>query len=61
MTGLRRSAGRKPVATRPAIPSVTYNDEIDPKAFKRLRKAVAEINDPAHKRCLIEGFDLPTD
>jgi len=59
MTGPRRSTGRKPVATRPAIPAVSYNDEIDPQAFAKLKGAVADINDPAHKRCLVEGIDLP--
>lgn len=61
MTDVRRGAGRKPVATRPAIPAVSYQDEISAEAFEKLRKAVADVNDPAHKRCLIDGIDFPTD
>lgn len=53
-----RQTGRKPVATRPPIPSVDYYDEISGEAFAKLREAVAELNAPARKRCLVEGLNL---
>ena len=61
MTGIRRKAGRKPVAVRPDVVPLEYDDEISGKTFQKLKEAVKDINDPAHKRVLVDGIDWPDD
>lgn len=59
MNNARQKGGLRPVAIRPAIPRADYHDEISPEQFEKLRKAVADINDPRFKRTRISGFDWP--
>ncbi len=59
MNGARPKGGSRHVAIRPEIPAADYHDEISQEAFDKLRKAVADLNEPNHKRTRISGFDWP--
>ena len=58
MTEIRRLAGRIPRVNRPAVPPADYQDDISETNFDKIKTAVAEINDPAHKRTLVSGIDM---
>jgi hypothetical protein len=61
MNGLRRSGTAKLAHTRPAIPAVTYQDEISDAAWKKLREAVAEFNEGEQDFRCVEGLNIPQD
>jgi hypothetical protein len=59
MNALRNHGSKKQLATRPEVQACDYSDEISAEAFGKLREAVKDINDPAHKRVIIDGIDWP--
>jgi hypothetical protein len=61
MTGIRHKDGRKRLATRPEVPACEFSDEISNEAFAKLRTVVADLNDPSHKRVIVNGIDWPED
>jgi len=58
MTGLKRSTGSNKGYIRPEIVPCDHSDEISDEAFTKLRNAVADINDPNHKRVIVISIDL---
>lgn len=58
MTGLKRSTGSNKGYIRPEIVPCDHSDEMTNEAFAKLGKAVADINDPNHKRVIINSIDF---
>lgn len=57
MNQIRRSTGRGTIAVRPEIPIADYHDEISEADFQKIKTAVADVNDPQHKRHLVSSVE----